>query len=65
MVNATTGTEEEKCVLRAILSQTDKRGEPRVIYYASRALSISEKITLLSHWKCKRHVGAWITLVIS
>jgi hypothetical protein len=43
IVGAATSSEEEKGILGAILCQTDKKGNPRVIYYASRALSTGEK----------------------
>jgi hypothetical protein len=41
--NAATGTEDEKVGLGAIFCQSDVKGEPRVFFYANRALSISEK----------------------
>jgi hypothetical protein len=43
IVDAATGTEDEKGGLGAILCQTDERGNPRVISYASRALTINKK----------------------
>jgi hypothetical protein len=42
-VDAATDTEDQKGGLGAILCQTDEKGNPRVIYYTSRALSINEK----------------------
>jgi hypothetical protein len=43
IVDAATGTPEAKGGLGAILCQTNAKGEPRVISYASRALTDSEK----------------------
>jgi hypothetical protein len=48
IVDAATGKKKKKGGLGEIICQTDKQGDPRVISYASRALTISEKITLLS-----------------
>jgi hypothetical protein len=43
IVDAATGNPEAKGGLGVILCQTDAKGEPRLISYASRALTDSEK----------------------
>jgi hypothetical protein len=43
IVDAATGIEDEKGGLGTILCHNDERGEPRVVSYASKALSISEQ----------------------